>query len=113
MLRIEEPLAGIAMCGPLIFEPCQAATIERFAPRRFIQHAQEALMRNPQDCEDECGDERPGKQARMRARQPDGSYDGDDGERELAETEEPVPLPQACSFCLKYGKPIAIDVACV
>jgi hypothetical protein len=46
----------------------------------------------------------------MRARQPDGSYDGDDREAELAETEEPVPLSQACSFCLKYGKPIAIDV---
>jgi hypothetical protein len=47
----------------------------------------------------------------MHARQPNGAYDSDGGECELAETEEPVSLPQSRPFRLKYGEPIAIGAA--
>jgi hypothetical protein len=37
----------------------------------------------------------------MRARQPDGAYDSNDSERELAVTEESISLSQSRPFCLE------------
>lgn len=66
-------------------------------------------MRNPKDRENERGNKRPRKQARILTREPEREDYGDDSEAEFAVSKESIALTQPCTLRLKRGEPVAID----
>jgi hypothetical protein len=70
MVRIEKALACVALTGPLIIQPSQAAAIEALQARGCGERAEKALVRDPQNGENECGKERPREKGWIGAGQP-------------------------------------------
>ncbi len=109
MFGIEKALARVALSGPLVVQPREAAAIEAFKARGCGERAQKALVRDPQDDERKRRNECPGEEAGICTSQPESGHDGDRGRREFAEAEESVVPAQAQPLGFERGQALAVD----
>src|SRR5262249_35409637 len=110
---IEKTRACIAVSRPVIIQPREPALIEALESSGGRERSEKALVRDPQDDEDECGNERPGEEVRIFTSQPEGGGDCHCGGDNFAKAEESVALAVMYLLRFERGQSPAIDTSCI